>query len=93
MAGLFYTTREKRMMAEGLYRQVIDFYGYGKPGQQNNYNLVMALNFYGRMLLDSNPRRKSEAEEYLNQSEVIQSKLAPWQDKIDNVYMPHFELV
>jgi len=52
----------------------------------------MALSFYGRMLLDSNPRRKSEAEEYINQSEVIQSKLAPWQDKMDNVYQPDFEL-
>ena len=71
MAALFYTTREKRMMSEGLFRQVLDTYNYGQPNQKANYNLVMALNFYGRMLLDSNPRRATEANEYLEQSEKI----------------------
>mmetsp|Transcript_18439 Transcript_18439/g.21742 ORF Transcript_18439/g.21742 Transcript_18439/m.21742 type:complete len:139 (+) Transcript_18439:552-968(+) len=60
MLALFYATRDKRMMAEGLYRQVLDKLGHDKQGSALNYNLVMALNFYGRMLM-SFEKRQSEA--------------------------------
>jgi len=47
MLGLFYSSRGKKMMAEGLYRQVLS----KKEDEKYSYTLVMALNFYGRMLL------------------------------------------
>lgn len=56
------------MMAEGLYRQVLDKLGHDKKGSALNYNLVMALNFYGRMLMTF-PKRQPEAKDYLKQSE------------------------
>lgn len=52
----------------------------------------MALNFYGRMLLESNELRKSEAEQYIRHSEEISNLLPPWFDKLDNMYVPPFEL-
>ena len=51
MLALFYATRNKRMMAEGLYRQVLEILNHDKSNAVRSYNLVMALNFYGRMLL------------------------------------------
>jgi hypothetical protein len=65
MLALFYATRDKKMMAEGLYRQVLDKLDFDKSSKSISYNLVMALNFYGRMLLNHNPKRKNEAEDYL----------------------------
>ena len=56
MLALFYATRDKKMMAEGLYRQVLDKLNHDKNNSTLNYNLVMALNFYGRMLM-ANPKR------------------------------------
>ena len=56
MLALFYATRDKRMMAEGLYRQVLDKLGHDKKESVLNYNLVMALNFYGRMLMSFEKR-------------------------------------
>jgi hypothetical protein len=64
MLGLFYASREKRMMAEGLYRQVLDRLDHEKSTQAVSYNLVIVLNFYGRMLA-FNPKRESEAKNYL----------------------------
>lgn len=64
MLALFYATREKRMMAEGLYRQVLDKLDYDKKSSTMSYNLVMALNFYGRMLMH-NPKRHKEAQDYI----------------------------
>lgn len=64
MLGLFYATRDKKMMAEGLYRRVLDTLDHDKSTMSVNYNLVMALNFYGRMLL-ANPKRATEANDYL----------------------------
>ena len=80
MLGLYYATREKRMMAEGIYRQVLDKCDFGKSTQRNSYTLSMALNFYGRMLLDSNIKRKSEADDYIKQSDSIIEKLPKWHD-------------
>lgn len=60
MLGLFYASRNKKMMAEGLYRQVLS----KNENEKYSYTLVMALNFYGRMLL-SNPKRSTETTEYL----------------------------
>ena len=68
MLGLFYATRDKKMMAEGLYRQVLDKLGHEKKTATLNYNLVMVLNFYGRMLM-ANPKRVPEAQDYIKQSE------------------------
>ena len=51
----------------------------------------MALNFYGRMLL-TNPKRQAEAKEYLKQSETLAKNLPRWYDKMDNIYMPGFDL-
>ena len=60
MLALFYANNNKKMMAEGLYRQVLDKLGSDKKTSALNYNLVMALNFYGRMLM-ANPKREREA--------------------------------
>lgn len=68
MLALFYATRDKKMMAEGLYRQVLDQLEYDKENSSLSYNLVMALNFYGRMLM-ANPKRQREAQDYIKQSE------------------------
>ena len=65
MLALFYATRDKKMVAEGLYRQVLDKLEFDKSSKSVCYNLVMALNFYGRMLLGQNPKRRHEAEDYL----------------------------
>lgn len=53
--GLFMASNNRPMVAEGLYRQAID-----KIGDEKSYSLVMALNFYGRMIL-KNPKREKEA--------------------------------
>jgi hypothetical protein len=52
---------------------------------------MMALNFYGRLLLQ-NPQRQSEAHNYLKQSELLAQQIPYWYDKIDNIYMPGFDL-
>ena len=64
MLALFYATRDKKMMAEGLYRQVLNKLDHDKESANLNYNLCMALNFYGRMLM-ANPKRHSEAQSYI----------------------------
>lgn len=51
----------------------------------------MALNFYGRMLM-SNPDRAREATDYIKQSEQIAEKMPYWYDKIENIYIPAFDL-
>lgn len=91
MLALFYASRDKRMMAEGLYRQVLEKLNYEKHNSVTSYNLVMALNFYGRMLL-SIDRRQAEAQTYLKQSEQIAKDLPYWYDRLDNLYMPKFDL-
>lgn len=91
MLGLFYASRDKKMMAEGLYRQVLDKLEYDKSTVTKNYNLVMALNFYGRMLL-SNPKRAKEANDYLKQSEIIVKDLPHWYDKLGSLEIPDFDL-
>ena len=79
------------MMAEGLYRQVLDKLDHDKKTASLNYNLVMALNFYGRMLM-GNPKRQSEAQGYIQQSEQIAKEMPYWYDKLDNIYIPKFDL-
>ena len=91
MLALFYATRDKRMMAEGLYRQVLDTLEYDKKTAKLNYNLVMALNFYGRMLM-ANPKRQKEAQGYIKQSEQIVQGMPYWYDKLDNIFLPSFDL-
>jgi hypothetical protein len=91
MLALFYATRDKKMMAEGIYRQVLDRLNFDKSSASISYNLVMALNFYGRMLL-ANEKRKSEAEDYIKQSEIIAQRMPYWYDKIDNIYLSSFDL-
>ena len=56
------------------------------------YNLVVALNFYGRMLLGQNEKRKHEAEDYLKQSEALAEMMPYWYDKMDNIHLLDFEL-
>ena len=51
----------------------------------------MALNFYGRMLL-FNPKRKTEAEDYLKQADELAKRMPHWYDKIDSLQMPEFDL-
>lgn len=92
MLALFYATRDKKMMAEGLYRQVLDKLDFDKSSKSINYNLVMALNFYGRMLLNHNPKRKHEAEDYLRQSEALAEMMPYWYDKMDNIHLSEFDL-
>ena len=91
MLALFYATRDKKMMAEGLYRQVLDKLNHDKESAALSYNLVMALNFYGRMLM-ANPKRHREAQDYIKQSEQIAEKMPYWYDKIDNLYVTPFDL-
>ena len=91
MLALFYATRDKKMMAEGLYREVLDKMNYDKSSASISYNLVMALNFYGRMLL-ANPKREKEARDYIKQSEQYAANLPFWYDKIDNIYLTDFDL-
>ena len=78
-------------MAEGLYRQVLDKLGHDKKHATLNYNLCMALNFYGRMLM-ANPKRAREAQDYIKQSEQIAQDMPFWYDKLDNIYLPKFDL-
>jgi hypothetical protein len=92
MLALFYATRDKKMMAEGLYRQVLDKLEYDKSSKAMCYNLVMALNFYGRMLLGHNIKRKDEAEDYLRQSEALAQMMPFWYDKMDNIHLLDFDL-
>jgi hypothetical protein len=92
MLGLFYATRDKKMMAEGIYRQVLDRLEYDKSSKAMCYNLVMALNFYGRMLLGHNVKRKDEAEDYLRQSEALAEMMPFWYDKMDNIHLLDFDL-
>ena len=91
MLALFYATRDKKMMAEGLYRQVLDKLNYDRENSVLSYNLVMALNFYGRMLM-ANPKRQREAQDYIKQSEQIAQDMPYWYDKMDNIYIPKFDL-
>ena len=70
---------------------MLDNLDHDKTSASINYNLVMALNFYGRMLLQ-NPKRESEAKEYLKQSETLAESMPRWYDKMDNIYMPKFDL-
>ena len=50
MLGLFYMIQKKKMLGEGLYRQVLENLNYEKPEMVPSYELVMALNFYARLL-------------------------------------------
>jgi len=43
---------------------VLDKLDHDKKTSALNYNLVMALNFYGRMLM-ANPKRQKEAQDYI----------------------------
>jgi hypothetical protein len=52
----------------------------------------MALNFYGRMLLGHNEKRKQEAEDYLRQSEALAEMMPYWYDKMDNIHLSEFDL-
>ena len=52
----------------------------------------MALNFYGRLLMASDEKRLSEAQDYLKQSEQIVKAMPYWYDKMDNIYLPQFDL-
>ncbi len=70
---------------------MLDKLGHDKPGSALNYNLCMALNFYGRMLM-ANPKRHSEAQGYIKQSEQIAEAMPFWYDKMDNIYLPNFDL-
>lgn len=92
MLALFYASRDKKMVAEGLYRQVLDKLEFDKSSKSINYNLVMALNFYGRMLLGHNIKRKNEAEDYLRQSEALAEMMPYWYDKMDNIHISEFDL-
>lgn len=92
MMGLFYSTQRKNMMAEGLYRQVLDKLEHDKQTMQPSYNLVMALNFYARMLMQTNEKRVPEAKEYLAQAEKLSEIMPHWYDKIDNVFLGEFDL-
>ena len=51
-------------MGEGLFRKVLDKHIEDQSNVSVNYNLMMALNFYGRLLLQ-NPKRQTEAHNYL----------------------------
>lgn len=51
----------------------------------------MGMNFYGRMLL-KNPMRESEATKLLKASENLASQLPYWYDKIEQIYLPDFDL-
>jgi len=60
-------------------------------GQSRSYTKVMGMNFYGRMLL-KNPMRESEATKLLKASENLASQLPYWYDKIEQIYLPDFDL-
>jgi hypothetical protein len=51
----------------------------------------MALNFYGRMLLD-NPDRKSEGVDYIKQSEAIVQNMPFWYNKLESIHLTEFDL-
>lgn len=92
MLGLFCGINGKNMMSEGLYRRVLENHDYGKPSLRKSNTLGMALSFYSNMLAETNPNRKTEADEYRENSAAIQKSFPPWFDKMDSVYMPEFEL-
>ena len=70
---------------------MLDKLGHDKPSATLNYNLVMALNFYGRMLM-SFPKRQREAQDYIKQSEQIAADMPHWYDKLDNIYIAKYDL-
>jgi hypothetical protein len=70
LLGLFYSSSNKTGIGEGLFRKVLDKYMQDQSSDSVNYNLMMALNFYGRLLLQ-NPKRQTEAHNYLKQSELL----------------------
>jgi hypothetical protein len=51
-------------LAEELFRKVLTKLEEDKSSESISFNVVMALNFYGRMLV-ANPKREREAGEYL----------------------------
>lgn len=62
--SLFYASRNQHKAAEELIVQVLDKLDKDKSSDAVSYNLVMALSFYGRILL-ANPKREAEARDYL----------------------------
>jgi hypothetical protein len=56
-----------------------------------SYNLVMALNFYGRLLISDKSRQK-DASQYFKQSEILAEMMPFWYDRIDSLYLTDFKL-
>jgi hypothetical protein len=71
---------------------VLDKLEHEKKTMQPSYNLIMALNFYARMLMQTNVKRESEAKDYLKQAEKLSEILPHWYDKIDNIFLGEFDL-
>ena len=71
MLGLFCGINGKNMMSEGLYRRVLENHDYGKPTLRKTNTLGMALSFYANMLTETNPNRKTEADEYRSNSAAV----------------------
>ena len=88
---MFYTSLNQHALAEELFRKVLTKLEEDKSSESISFNVVMALNFYGRLLV-GNPKREREAGEYLKQSELMAMRIPFWYDKIDSIYLPEFNL-
>lgn len=87
----FYQLRGQRQIAEDVYRQVLDKLDKDQSTNSVNFNLVMALNLYGRSLL-ADPVSREEANEYLKQSEALSRQMPFWYDSIDCIYLSEFNM-
>lgn len=70
IAGLVYSQLGQTMIAEGMYRQALEFLK-DDIFVENKANFSLGLNMYGRLLL-RDPNRKDEAQNLITQSENIE---------------------
>lgn len=68
--AMFNASHGELKVAEELLEQVLQKAENDKSTDAVSYNLVLALNLYGRVL-SQNPKRKGEAMDYLKQAEAL----------------------
>ena len=73
------------MIAEGLFKEAEK-----QLRGKSNYDRVMCLNMYGRMIM-RNPKREREAASMLKQSENLAEKLPYWYFRLSNLLLFDFD--
>eukprot|EP00347_Sterkiella_histriomuscorum_P014449 403360823 len=86
LLGLFYASNGKLVTAQDIYSQALD-----KMRDDVSYTKVMGMNLYGRMLM-KNKETQEEAGKYLRLSEKAGAMLPYWYYKIEQLYIPEFDL-